>query len=278
MLYTFFARIRQSLTIVGAAALPITVGGAAAASGLVYGGYLIFCYHFLSFGLFAMAKKRNMKIAFLAWIPVASTYLAGKLAGEAMFFGIKAKWIALVVLILQALTLVFRLITDIYFAPLLSDVWSRTLKNETFEYIYGTAEYNEQGALINSTPGVMSADYYQGMLFGYASAAVEGIYSIAKVFLIYVLFLNYAPRSAWIFTLLSFFFPFMWPILVFVTRKNSSDEYREFMKMKMHSMYGGGNPYAYGDGSYRDPYDLSEEGNKKAEKPESPFGEFDDKK
>ena len=257
--------------------MPVTVGSVAVVSAAIYGGYLLFCYLFFGFGLYVMAKKRNMKTAFLAWIPVASVYLIGLLAGEVRFFGVKAKWIAIAVLVIEVAVLVFRAVSDVILIPLLQDVWGRALNGETYEYIYESILVNEQGAEISRSLGVMYTRYYTGLLLGGISAAVSGIYSLAGVILIYLLFLNYSPRSAWIFAILSFFIPVLKPVLVFVVRKNTSGEYREYMKMKMHSMYGGGNPYAYGDGKYKDPYDLSEKGEKKGEQPESPFGEFGDK-
>ena len=273
MLFRFYYTILQNLVLPGDIYLPVSVGEVALVSGAAYSGYLLFCYLFLGFGLYTMAKRQHLKIAFLAWIPLASFYLVGKLAGDVGFFGVKAKWIALVVLILNAVTLAFKVAGDVCLIPLLSDTFGLRLSGETYGYIYGISD-GQEGIVSN---GVFMSEYYNGILLGYAGTAVGGVAFVANVFLMYVLFLNYSPRSAWVFTILSFFVPVLWPILVFVIRKNSSGEYREYMRMKMHSMYGGGNPYSYKDGTYRDPYDLSQNANGKSEKPESPFGEFDDK-
>ena len=92
--------------------------------------------------------------------------------------------------------------------------------------------------------------------------------------LLLFLFRNYSPRNSFIFLVMAVLVEILGPILVFAIRKNSCEEYREFMRMKMHSMYGGGSPYQYGDGTYHDPYDLSKK-QKGEENIEKPFSEYE---
>lgn len=47
----------------------------------------IVCYVFNSLSFYQMAKNRNMDNAWLAWIPIAKTYLMGKIINEKVAFG-----------------------------------------------------------------------------------------------------------------------------------------------------------------------------------------------
>ncbi len=231
-------------------------------------------YIFLGIGLFVMAKRRNMKIAYLAWIPFASTYLMGKLIGEINFFGLKIKRMGLIALIVELLAFALLLAEDLLNLPLLLDVWDNVFNKESYEYIYGTIDV-QTGQII--TPGAYYNYSQAEQVVNLFSVMISAVNEIIGFVLLIFLFRNYAPRSGFLFAFLSFVLPILGPILVFAIRKNSCEEYREFMKMKMHAMYGGGNPYQYDGGEYRDPFDLSESPkNNKEEKPESPFSEYDD--
>ena len=222
----------------------------------------VMCYFFLGFGLYTMAKRRDMKMAICAFIPFARVYLMGKLVGEINFFGVRIKRIGLIALIAEIATFLLAVVLDAMHLPLLFDVWNDVFNEAAYEYFmqsFGQIQFN-------------------AMAISLVHMFANFINEVVGFIMLLFLFRNYAPKSSFVFAILSVFLEFMGPILVFVIRKNSCEEYREYMKMKMHSMYGGGNPYQYSDGTYRDPYDLSKEGDKRQEKPESPFGEYDDKK
>lgn len=266
MLYYFFnsvmLTIYQAVVYEGLPAGIITVGGAFLTTFLVNFAVWVFCYVFMSIGLFVMAKRRNMRYAFLAFIPIASTYLLGKLVGEINFFGLKIKRIGLIAVIVEGVLLVLTILQDALYFPLLVDMRYDIFNEQSYMYFK-----DNMGKFFEIQHRILNISF---VVLSFVSELVGFI-------LLLYLFRNYAPRSGFIFALLSLFFEILGPIFVFVVRKNSCEEYREYMKMKMHSMYGGGNPYQYDDGNYRDPYDLSKQ-ESKGEKPESPFGEYDDKK
>ncbi len=215
-------------------------------------------YLFLAFGLFKMARNRNMKQSYFAWIPFGQLYLIGLLISSAEIFKIKAKYLRWIVTVISLVWFALALLTDIIALPALIQIWL-----EDFSPV-GYIFYEEA---MQSLPVALNAVSFITSIF-------ELLTTIGWWVLLFVLFNSYAPKSAFFFTILSVLINPLGCILVFVVRNNSCVETREFMKMKMHSMYGGGNPYDYGDDTYRDPYDLSGGGNKKETPPESPFDEY----
>lgn len=239
-----------------------TVTGVLVSTLAVEVGMWLLCYFFLAFGLFTMAKRRNMKNAFIAFIPFARVYLLGQLIGEINFFGLRIKRIGLIALILEIVSFVLIVVEDLFYLPILTDVIGDVFNEAALEY------------LLVKLGGVAMGVKVLGLIASIVGLVCEVVGFVMLLFL----FRNYAPKSSFLFAVLALFFEFLGPIFIFVIRKNSCEEYREYMRMKMHSMYGGGNPYQYSDGRYKDPYDLSNEGNKKEEKPESPFEEYEDRK
>ena len=234
---------------------------------------LIFGYVFLGIGLFAMARRRRMAEAYLAFVPFGQVFLMGRLIGDARLFGISVKWLGLAAMIAQIVSAGLKIYLDIATLPFIREIWGQGFSEEGLAEIFGVD-------MLGNTVGV---GVYSTYLYGVQPVRViAGLLEfpsfILMLALVFLLYRCYAPRTAFIFAFLYFVTRLSLPIVVFIIRNNSSDEYRDFMKMKMHSMYGGGNPYQYDDGSYRDPYDLSGNGKPKETPPESPFGEYDGKK
>ncbi len=243
--------------------------------------YYIICYVFLGIGLYTMARRRNMQAAFLAWVPIANTYLMGKLIGEINVFGIKVKNIGLIGVITGVVYAGVAIANEVIYVDLLKDVWTDVINEGSKFHIYGYKTVDTiTGEVLKEVPG----EFYSistgvtASILMLANSLTQLIDKIVCFTILLFMFRNYAPKSSFLFAILSIFFNILGPIFVFAIRNNSCEEYREYMKMKMHSIYGGGNPYQYGDGSYRDPFDLSKQGDKKEEKPENPFPEYDDKK
>ena len=218
-----------------------------------------------------------MKIAWLAFIPFASTYLMGNLVGETNLFGWKIKKLGLIAMIVELVAFALTLAQDFMYLQVLIKFWNSNMSLETGVELYGDIILKEPIGAV----GYLGTRKISVLIVEVARYIVGMISGIAYLVLLMFLFRNYAPKSCFLFLVLAILIDFLGPIFVFVIRKNSCEEYREFMRMNMHSMYGGGNPYQYSDGTYRDPYDLSGNGNKSRSNqtpPESPFGEYDDKK
>lgn len=75
--------------------------------------YLIFAY-----SLYLMAKKRNMEIPWLAWIPVANMYLVGKMVGDVKIFSLNLNNMEII------LPLAFALFVGLAYVPLVGFILS----------------------------------------------------------------------------------------------------------------------------------------------------------
>lgn len=219
---------------------------------------------FLAIGFYTMAKRRNFKNAWLAWVPIAQTLVVGKLVGEVNFFGLKIKRLGLITAIVELVAFALMIVQDVIALPYLADVMTDVFNISSKSYFVG----------------VYNTLYAKVVPFYAAYTIISGIAGILSIVLIVLLFRQYAPRSYLLFSILSIFFPLAQAIIVFVIRKNSCEEYRNYMRMKMHAMYGGGNPYQYDDGTYTDPFNVGKTGDnkQKEENLESPFEEYEDKK
>ena len=252
----------------------VTVGNLFLSHVLTEASLWIAGYVFLGIGLFTMAKKRKMKIAPLAFVPFASTFLIGKLVGEINFFGKKIKRLGLYAMLVEIVLFALKVVQDVFYLPILIRYFNSPVTSELFAELYGNA--------IQGVVGVLNPNAY-GIMLEYVIMGVSFISGLAYFILLMFLFRNYSPKSSFLFILLSVFGKvflganLLGPIFVFCIRNNSCEEYREFMRMKMHSMYGGGNPYQYDDGRYYDPYQYDNTRAKKEEKHDSPFSEYDDK-
>ncbi len=216
-------------------------------------------YLFLSFGLYVMAKRRGMDKAWLAFVPGADVWLVCRLGADD---GRPRNWLAILSVVVFVLFLAVEILTDVVnIIPCLAVIGGYADNNAIEAFSKAGEEFLP---LLEATDII-----YPLVLF-----IMRALWTADLFFL----FRSYAPRSHRLFSVIAFLFPFVSTIIVFCIRKNSSAQYRNFMRMKMHAMYGGGNPYQYDDGTYSDPFDLSGEGKKGEEPPESPFGEYDDKK
>lgn len=243
--------------------------GVAAAREIVL--YLV-NYFFLAFGLFVMAKKRNLKNTWLAFIPFGQIFLMGKLIASLEIANVKMKHMGLIAMIVQIAAFGLFLARDILSLPVLTAVIS-----EDFS-LSGYAAFADAALSLDSSLAykVVSYAYY----------FIGGAWNLFWYFLLFLVFSNYAPRSRFLFLVISVlvesFVGFSaGALIVFIIRNNSCEEYREYLKMKMHAMYGGGNPYDYDGGEYKDPYDLSKSDkdgkasdDKNQTPPDSPFDEY----
>lgn len=75
--------------------------------------YLIFAY-----SLYMMAKKRNMEIPWLAWIPIANMYLVGKMVGDVKIFSLNLNNMEII------LPLAFALFVGLAYVPLVGFILS----------------------------------------------------------------------------------------------------------------------------------------------------------
>ncbi len=214
-------------------------------------------------GLSTMAKARNIKNKWLAFLPFVSTLFMGKLAGECQAFGQKMKRAGLYTMIAQIVATVLCLLS---------------LAAEAYLFIVcGEPEVSETLVM-----------YWTG-LTGFA-AAVESayrisnlilpifqlVYQILMLFLLMGLFKKYQPKHYMTWGFLSLFIPASRFVVVFALRNRTAIDYEAYMQARRDAYfrqqqqyrnpYGGYNPYGT---PYGNPYASPQK-----PKPEEPFEEF----
>ena len=220
-------------------------------------------YVFLAIGLYTMARRREMKIAFLAFIPFASTYLVGRLIMDKSVRGkFRPDLFCLVAMIVEIAYFAVQLICDIAALPILVNVWGSKITQEIAEemLLTDTAEF-----------ALLYEKFYPLLVAGEAAGFVIRFLKVVYAFL---LFRRYAPKYALLYTILPVFFTILWPIFVFVVRKKSPDEYLKYARARMQA-----EGYVSPEDSAprpENPFENYENGG--GEEPvDKPFPEYDDK-
>ncbi len=235
-------------------------------------------YLLRSFGLYTMAKKRELKHAFLAFIPCAWMYTACKLIGKVRMFGSTFEKLALTFVIIFSVgeTLSFFYDFIVYFPiignflsgkelywvwvtdPELAAGFTAGMKNvgNGLYCVDFSNPYTNMGIEPQTVNVVMSVIYYISMFTDIAILFI----SIS----VYInLFRRYAPRHYILFSILSFmgiFAPF-----VFAVRKKEPVNYSDYLRSRYSMWYANGNPYG------------GQAPNGEPQAPSTPFEEFAEK-
>lgn len=242
--------------------------------------YAVF-YTFKAIGLSTMAKKREMnKYVWCAFVPFASTWLMGKLAGAVRVGRTKIEFFGLLTMIAEICLCVCY---ALHYFPLAyaytHNLYEIVVSVENNVTSYGLQFSSEFQPFVT----VMNIAYVAEYIFMI-------IYVVLSVFLYMGFFRGYAPQSYIWLDVLCIFLPVA-GILAFAFRNRKFVDYEKYMQARMEQIrrmqqaqYGRppyGNPYGnpYG-GSYGDPYGgpygqngQSPYGGPTA-KPDDPFGEF----
>lgn len=243
----------------------------------IAGGLYLICIVFGGIGLSAMAKRQGIKGSWMGFLPFGNTYFAGKVAGEANFFGQKMKRAGLYAMLaefasvfMNALYMAAQICLQPYIVPI--------VQNDITLYKLDTS----------LVPGNMMwlADGAQPI------AMVGELLSFVQIVFLCVvftaLFRKYYARSPFIMTVLSAIFPFRGFVL-FAVRNNTPVDYNEYIRKRAEQFMRGqqagtGNPYAgqnggqYGappqDSPFSDFGNTPNGGQSGSSGAGDPFGEF----
>lgn len=237
-------------------------------------------YALRSIGLFVMAKKKNLKHAYLAWIPFAWIYVAGKLCGANRVFGFKIKNFTLVLTIIFCVAEVITLATTLMaYVPLAGYVLQG---GENAQIIYSMSPKIPPLEPNFTKYEFISGLYLKNFTFNYAegvirliavlniiSMVIEIFYLVFLFTMYFNLFRTYWPQhyfSAFIFSFFGLF-----PIFVFALRNKKPVNYEEFIKARYGDYVRNSNPY------YNDPFLHGPNGQNGGQNHENtnPFSEFD---
>lgn len=254
------------------------------------GGIWLVLFVLQGFGLYAMAKKREMKNKWLVFVPFASVWYMGKLAGSCDVFGKKMKRPGLYTMISQVLTVL---------------VCSAAIAVEILLFTkYGTEEYKvigEYGVQWSNLPpaGRYAFNFY--VISDYIISIVELVYLVLLFILLMGLYKKYYTRGYMLLSFLALFIPMSRYIAIFVIRNNKAIDYEAYMRARreefIRCQQQQQNPYGrppynqgpYNQGPYNQgPYNQSPYGQNPYQPPyggqqgtpppqEDPFSEFSSK-
>lgn len=232
---------------------------------------IIGLYVLRGIGLSKLAKREGIKVWYLAWIPFAWFYVAGKLCLNIKFFDKPFKNFALfAVLFCGTIEFISVAISLFVYVPVVGFF----MQGGTV-MISAYAEYIPTGSTIFNTGSIYLglAGFSDPFSTGFWDVinvinTVSGILDLVSIIIQVMIFSNifrsFLPRHslvATIFSLFGFFGPF-----VFAVRNNQRFDYQEYMRKRYQAFYGNGYPYnQYGVNNQ--PQAPSEE--------KTPFDEFE---
>lgn len=185
------------------------------------GGIWLVLFVLQGFGLYAMAKKREMKNKWLAFVPFASVWYMGKLAGACDVFGKKMKRPGLYTMISQILTAL---------------VCAATITVEILLFTkYGTEEYKiigEYGVQWSNLPtaGRYAFNFY--VISDYILSIVQLVYLVLLFILLMGLYKKYYTRGYMLLSFVALFVPMSRYIAIFVIRNNKAIDYEAYMRAR----------------------------------------------
>lgn len=236
--------------------------------------YLV-CLILGGIGMHVMAKKRNMKHSFLAFLPFANTYYAGKLAGDCKIFGKKVKHMGLITMLAEIVYVAASVFSLVMFFGV--------LRPEHYEVVLSSSgAFDGAKFQINKMPVALRWMVSAKTV----SEILTSVFSFVLFFCMVVLFNSfyrkYYARSPFVMTILSAFLPLR-GIVIFAVRNNTPIDYDAWMRRQMEEMarrqqqmnmggYGGYPGGNYPGGNY--PGGNYSGGNAPSDKPEEPFSDF----
>ncbi|MBR2646755.1 MAG: hypothetical protein IKD47_04275 [Clostridia bacterium] len=277
-IYHFYDGFRQSFVLLEKDSLQSQI----VALGL---GFLAWAALFVlqGIGLFVMAKKRNIKGKWMAFVPFLSVVLIGRLTGECDMFGQKVKRAGLYAMLAQIA------VTLISFASIAASIYLYAVEGVPARDKYLEPIWSDLNGF-SATAYEFVASYGIGR---FLASIVELIYEILMLILIMGLYKKYAPKNYIMLGVLSLFVPLSRYIAVLVLRKRTAVDYEEYMRRQREEFmrrrqqyynsqnpYGNGqygnNPYGnnpYGN-PYGNPYNNTQRPPYSEPQPEDPFAEF----
>ena len=186
----------------------------------IAGGIFLLCLILGGIGLLKLAQKENVKKSICAFLPFANIWYAGKIAGEASFFGQRMKRAGLYAMLCEIVYSsleAFRLVLNFLLA-----------KGEYYALDIGTNLWSIQRAFIPTNKQWM----YDALLYtDYISSILRLFVFIFSCVLFIALFRKYYAKSPVLMMLLCTFFPFRGFVL-FAVRNNEPVDYNSYMRSR----------------------------------------------
>ena len=254
---------------------------------------------FRGIGLFVMAKRQKMTFAWISFLPCAWMFVACKLLGSGKLLGIKnfAVWFLIVFTFAQLLNLAYQVILylpvvkyimeggEVFIkldgAPAVADgigiylVGDHTISLPVFSnllFVCVDKSFVAYGNSFYTMGKVLDVFYYVQWVTGIAVTLIE-------VSVYFAIFRRYWPEHFLLASILSIFAG-LFPIFVFVVRKNQPKNYAEYLREKYNERMKN-NPYGpYGPFGPQGPYAQQNpyQNNASGQSENDPFKEYQQKK
>ncbi len=197
------------------------------------------CLVFGGIGLSKMAKNAGIAHRWMGFVPILNTYYAGKIAGEAQFFGQKMKRAGLYAAIAEGAYCALsglNIVSNFLLLP--------------YSKIDIDYSYSEEGVkVIQLDPSRIPQNMrwlYEGNTVIQAFSYILNILLIVFLCVIFIaLFRKYYYRSPMLMAILSAVLPFRGFVL-FAVRNNKPVDYNEMMRKRMEEVMRRQNPYGQG--------------------------------
>ncbi len=239
----------------------------------------VLVYAFKAVGLYTMAKNaKKEKLLWCAFVPFASTYLIGELAGDVRFGNVKIKRFGLYAMAFEILYVASSLMQTIPAAYAFTNNLYTITESSVGDIVYVRWAYSAsfpQGVVKMANVAYV-LDYIFMVLF-----------LIAEVFMLIGFFRKYAPASYIWMVILCAVISIATAFLIFAFRNRAPVDYNRYMQARaeryrrmQQAQYGPYGPYGqnpYGQNPYGNPYGRPQNGQPSSEKPDDPFGEYSSK-
>lgn len=283
------------ITIIDGVFNPSITGGQVIAIAIISMLVPIAFYVLRSIGLYVMARRREIKHAFLAWIPLVWVYIACKLIGKVKFWGKPIEKLAIIFCVIFGVSelanfvynafIYFPLIGNYLMGKEISILMIDESMADISQYVNGLTRYWGMPEVYygsdfvnpyrESLPGIIS---FLNIL-SYVAIPFD-IAAVVVIIVVYVnLFKKYLPQHymlATVMSVLGLFAPF-----VFAVRKREPINYIDYLRSR-YNRYGYGpygNPYGQQGPQQKQPeHPFSEFAEKNEVDPGDPFKEFSDDK
>lgn len=196
-------------------------------------------------GLGKMAKRAGIKHSLLAYLPILNTWYAGKIAGEANFFGQKMKRAGLYSALLELVYSAIEVVIIVFNFMLMNPAYYTYEPSTMYE---GMGRWVLSGTLMGADKWIYESVYYLNLV----SYLLWFLVLIFFCVLFTAFFRKYYARSPFLMTVLCTILPFR-GVAVFAVRNNTPVDYREYMRRRAeeyrrYTPYGGYNQG--GNGGY----------------------------
>ncbi len=216
----------QSLDSILAIQMKMLVITLIVAAGLYLLGHL-----FGGFGLYKIAKRAGDKFAWMAFVPILNTYLAGRIAGETNVFGFKVKHMGVLAAILEFVYIAVNVFTLVLSMLMLNNTFYGIVDRKVGETVFRSLEMKAIEGIPTELRWMVTALNVVNII----EIVWYFVVLFAFIMLYSAFFRKYYARSPFMMAFLCSIFPVRGYVL-FAVRNNAPVDYNEWMQERLRRM------------------------------------------